>query len=248
MTDRQYETIELYKRHREKLLPEIDEFAHALAAADQRLKADLDAYTAHRHVRDAKLRTRRRREYFDYLLRHDADLTAFQRRWRVVLFVSEQARIRLRFVDDFFLVPVESYGNIRAIDASRLLVVEKAAGRAAIFKALDQRLDLRAQGEVSRLPSDPPWELDDIRRERDFSREDPIAVKICKNGIRPNDYAQRVAARAYGTLAERVGYREGLRLPPHGPGNRDVDLWDRITKGIRHRWPKLDRTLGPFAV
>jgi hypothetical protein len=248
MKDKQYETIERYKRHRERLLLEIAEFADALGAADRRLMTDLNAYTAHRSIRDAKLRTRRRREYIDFLVRSDDDLAAFQKRWRVVLFASKQARIRLCFVDDFFLVPVAPYANVRTLEDSRLLVVERAAGRAAVFEALDQRLDLRSPGEVSRLPSDPPWELVDTRGERDFSKEDPIAVKICKNGIRPNDYAQRIAARAYEKLAERLGYREGIRLPPHGPGNRDVDLWDRVTKGIRHRWPKLDRTLGPFAV
>ena len=248
MRDPQYETITRYKRHREMLLREIGDFVDVLCASERRLIAEVNAYTAHRHAQDPCVRARRRREHLEMVLRNDATLALFQRRWLVVLFVHEEGPLRLGYEDDFFLVPVAELGLVRVAEASRLLLIEKAAGRAAVFKALDERLDLRSRGEASRLPSDPPWELNDTRLERNFAIEDPIAVRVCKNDTRPEGYAQRIAAEAYSALRDSVGYREGRRLPPHPPGNRDAERWKQITKGIRDRWPKLDRTLGPFPI
>ncbi len=193
----------------------------------------------------------RRREYLAHLINRSEEAVSFQRKWLVLLHPAPAPPLALTFSDDFFVETTaklsERHHLIGRVHPSRLLIVDEAAGQNAVLDELKKCLKKRVKGEVSRLPSDPPFDIDRTDG-RDPVAEDLIIVRLCANQAQPPQHLpQSVAAEAYPNLAQRVGYSPGeSRIPNKKQGTPDAKHWSRILKAVGKRWPKLRRVIGPF--
>lgn len=250
--------VDRFKRHREALLPHVREFAEGISQLESRILERVDAYARTVEVVASQVRSsvergqmeRRQREYLEFLIHVDKEALEFQRRWRIVLVADPTSPGRkLAFVDTFFVMPVEAMSNLHKalheIEPDRLLVVDRAAGQKPIFGALSRLVAVPNKGDVSRLVSKPPFELEDRRGEHDYAREDPVIVRMCMNEAPPRDFAERIVAEVYPSLAKTCGWRPGRsRLSRYAP---DATKWERYIKAVRRRSPKLARVVGPFS-
>lgn len=252
-----------YKQHRVALLREVLAFDDALASLKERLLGIADEHmgrvakiatpsrTRKSSGRNEAARLRRRRwdEYLAYLLASDDEAVALQRTWRVLLIPSTAAVRDVEVLDDYFLDPVTTFGEhhvaLAQLYPERFLLIDRGAGMKPVHRALYDHLDIRGPREPSRLPSDPPFVLDDPSGAHDFAREDLATVRLCMNGSVPRDFAQKVVAEVYPSLAHRCGYVPGRRrLPPRSPNATE---WARFLKVVRRRRGQLAPVLAPLA-
>lgn len=241
-----------YRKHRETLLPLVENFAE-----------ELEQQRAHLTKVAARLRrggkpaggTSGSQALRDRIL-SDEKARDFQRRWRVLLDPQlgpdGYSLKQLLFVDDFFIGGGYALPDPRARDLMlvypnrRFFLIDLEAGKNEVDRALANHLTGRFDGEVSRLVSDPPYALEDIHNKRDerrdYAKEDPIAVRRLAN--RPGrDYAA-VAVDAYPVLAKTVGAPVRHRYRREAE-YEDRQKWSRLVAGIKKRWPSLRRALVP---
>jgi hypothetical protein len=254
------EPLHQFRRHRELLLRQIGSFVGALKEIETRLVARLFKSRGYRTgvffendpLGGRPLRmepnqlARRQRERIEWEVDSDPEAIAFQRRWRVLIVATHQPGLGLSFLDDFFLepsvAPDSPYLRLGSVYPGRFVIVDRQAGRNAVEEALTKKLRNRPKGEVSRLPSKPPFEL---QAGRDHTTEDVEIVRVCGNGNMPVDFDEVIANKLFRDVARRAGWRQGRRLLNHAPVEAAAE-WTRHVRRVRKRWLKLERVLGPF--
>lgn len=260
--------LQQYRQHRELLLWEVVAFVDALTKIETRLVARFKSsgwqpglipvappgtFTKSSKKERVEpelaeaLAPLLQRNEIERAVDRDDEAVAFERAWRVLIVAEHRPDLGLSFADDHFLEPIVSTDDPHRRRRGkawpgRFVAVDREAGTNAIGDALTKTLKNRPKGEVSRLPSKPPFKL---RAGYDHVTEDIEIVRTCANGDRPDDFDEVIVNKLYENVARAAGWKRGRRLPKFA-SVAAAQQWNQLVRHVRQRWEKLERVLGPF--